>query len=134
MVANNEFPISYRLSGILALEYAESGGDELELDEVNLFFNEVNQIITLKPLPDTDEVEIVHQTSLPIGLVNTPTWGKSFMGQTLQAVWVCQNQQGYQDMVIFAFDLLHPSLTFLAEGSVLKLLRHEVVKRAYIHF
>lgn len=45
------------------------------------------------------------------------------IGQTLPKlmnVWVCENQQGYQDQVIFAFDSLHPCITFMTEGSVIK--------------
>lgn len=44
-------------------------------------------------------------------------------------VWVCENDQGYRDQVIFAFEYLHPSIAFVAEGSVLKAFRYEQIKR-----
>ncbi len=45
-------------------------------------------------------------------------------------VWVCSNSQGYQDQVIFAFEHLHPSLAFVAEGSTLKVFGFQQVVRA----
>jgi hypothetical protein len=42
-------------------------------------------------------------------------------------VWVCENQQGYQDQVILAFEQLHPTIAFIAEGSVLKVFRYQQI-------
>ena len=44
-------------------------------------------------------------------------------------VWVCENQQGYQDQVIFAFEQLHPTIAFIAEGSVIKVFRYQQITR-----
>jgi len=125
-----EFPLSYSLSSISVIESLEYGGDECQLDEVNLYFNEVNQVVTLKPIADTDEVEISHQTLLNLPLmIETPSWAQCLVGKKLDMVWVCHNQQGYQDLVILAFEYLHPNIGFLAEGSVLKVVQSQMVKR-----
>ncbi|MDM8519441.1 DUF6334 family protein [Anaerolineales bacterium HSG6] len=131
MVENNEeFPMGYYLSGVSIIEYTESGGDDLELDEINLLFNEVQHMVTLKPISATDEVEIIHQAiPTPAPMMNTPDWMQPFVGKMLDMVWVCDNQQGYQDLVIFAFQYLQPNIGFLAEGSVLKVVQHEMVQR-----
>ncbi|NET60797.1 MAG: hypothetical protein F6K47_33080 [Symploca sp. SIO2E6] len=46
-------------------------------------------------------------------------WCQSFLGKQLMTVWVCENDQGYRYQVILAFEYLHPSLIFVAEGSVI---------------
>jgi hypothetical protein len=135
MVGNNneEFPRGYYLTGVSVVEYTESGGLDLELDEVHLLFDQIQRMVTLKPISATDEVEIIHQpTPNPPPTINTPDWMQPFVGKKLGAVWVCDNQQGYQDLVIFAFQYLQPNIGFLAEGSVLKVVRHEMVKRTWV--
>lgn len=130
MTANSDFPISYRLTGVAVVENKVFGGNELQLDEVQLLFDEVQTIITVRPLPDTDEVELTQQlVTSPRPAMNTPVWCRPFVGQPLQAVWICTNQQGYQDQVIFGFGLLRPSFTFLAEAAVLLVVGHEVIKK-----
>jgi hypothetical protein len=133
MVENNEFPISYTLTGVSIIEDKLFKGDELELDKVQLFFEEVSTVITLKPLPDTDEIEISQQViNSPFPATTPPDWCRPFIGKQLQAIWVCDNNQGYQDMVIFGFDWLRPSLTFISEASVLVVMCHnEMVKRTW---
>lgn len=49
------------------------------------------------------------------------------LGIKLMSVWMCKNVQGYQDQIIFAFKTLHPTITFLAEGSVIKVFMHQQV-------
>ncbi|WP_217360052.1 DUF6334 family protein [Anabaena sp. UHCC 0253] len=45
------------------------------------------------------------------------------------AVWICENDQGYKDQVILAFESLHPHIAFVAEGSVIKaFLSQQVLK------
>lgn len=77
--------------------------------------------IILRPIAETDEVEIIKEpyTSAP-DKNETPEWSRQFLGQMLQTVWFCKNLQNYQDMVIFAFEFLHPTLAFVAEYSVLR--------------
>ncbi|MDM8519437.1 DUF6334 family protein [Anaerolineales bacterium HSG6] len=130
MAENNEFPISYHLTTVSVIEDKLFGGKELELDKVQLFFEEVNTVITLKPLPDTDEIEISQQIiSQPFLTEPVPSWCQPFIGQQLQALWVCDNNQDYQDMVVFGFGWLRPSLTFVCEASVLLVLTHNVMNR-----
>ncbi|MDM8519438.1 DUF6334 family protein [Anaerolineales bacterium HSG6] len=129
MVVSDEFPISYNLTGISVVENKIFGGKNLLLEEVNLFFAEVNKVIKLRPLGDTDEIEITQQTVTNVS-TGAPYWGETFIGKQLQAIWVCDNNQGYQDMVIFGFDWLRPSLTFISEVSMLVVMGHnETVKR-----
>ncbi|MGK7904420.1 MAG: DUF6334 family protein [Hormoscilla sp.] len=114
----DEFPIGETLTEVSIVEYKEFGGDELCLDKVQLIFPD--RTVILQPLADTDEIEIILKSTTLTSLTNHPTWCSSLLGKKLQTVWVCENDQGYQDQIIFAFDRLHPSIAFIAEGSVLK--------------
>ncbi|GAP97914.1 hypothetical protein NIES2104_44670 [Leptolyngbya sp. NIES-2104] len=55
---------------------------------------------------------------------------ESIIGKKLQTVWQCENAQGYQDQIIFAFGQLQPSVTFLAEGSVLKVFQSQSLTKS----
>lgn len=123
-MAINEFPIGQTLTGISIVEDKEFAGDELCLDRVELHFQDTT--ITLLPLIDTDEIEITEE-KYHAPTINTPSWGKSFINQNLMAVWVCENDQGYQDQVIFAFESLHPSFAFFAEGSAIKVFTYQQI-------
>jgi hypothetical protein len=46
-------------------------------------------------------------------------------------VWVCDNDQGYQDQIVFAFGYLRPSLAFVSEGSVIKVFNYEQIYRVF---
>lgn len=139
------FPIGCPLIGLTAIEDQEFGGDELCLNEVRLIFQDT--AVILQPLADTDEIEIglepTSTTDMDVSLSvpsasqqapqpfmeNTQNWGDSFIGKKLQTVWVCENDQGYCDQVIFAFEQLHPSIAFVAEGSVLKAFRSQQINK-----
>lgn len=125
----DEFPIGYVLQGVTIVEYEEFGDKELHLDEIQLIFEKSNTAITLRPLADTDEVELTQEAISDTNLIITPEWCKDMVGQKLQTIWVCNNSQGYQDQVIFAFGYLHPSLSFVSEGSVLKVFRLRQVRK-----
>ncbi|NET60836.1 MAG: hypothetical protein F6K47_33290 [Symploca sp. SIO2E6] len=126
-MVKNEFPIGQILTGVSIFEYQEFGGNELCLDQVKLFFD--NQVVTLLPIVDTDEIEIINETTTAVPMAATPSWCQSFLGKELMTVWVCENNQGYRDQVILAFEYLHPSLIFVAEGSVIKVFCTEQVDR-----
>jgi hypothetical protein len=138
-MVENELPIGSILKEVSIVEDQEFGGDELCLDRVQLIFPDATVI--LQPLADTDEIEIslssassvMNQTLSPPGsaLINSPTWCSSLLGKKLQMVWVCENHQRYRDQVIFAFEQLHPSISFLAEGSVLKVFRYQQITQAF---
>ncbi|AFZ23254.1 hypothetical protein Cylst_0930 [Cylindrospermum stagnale PCC 7417] len=123
-MAINEFPIGQALTGISIVEDKEFTGDELCLDRVELHFQDTT--IILLPLSDTDEIEITEE-KYHTPTSTTPSWGKSLINQNLMAVWVCENNQGYQDQVIFAFESLHPSFAFFAEGSAIKVFACEQI-------
>lgn len=124
----DEFPIGHTLKAVSIVEYTEFGGNELCVDRVQLFFPD--RTVTLLPIADTDEIEIKQETATASLPADTPSWCKSFLGKKLMTVWVCDNDQGYRDQVIFAFEYLRPSLAFVAEGSVLKAFRYEQIYRA----
>lgn len=123
----DEFLIGQPLTGVSIIEDKEFPGNELCLDQIQLVFDDI--IVTLLPITDTDEIEIIHKISHRAAPKNTPSWCRSFLGKKLMTVWVCENDQGYQDQVIFAFEYLRPSLAFVAEGSVLKLFRYQPIYR-----
>ncbi|MFN6570109.1 DUF6334 family protein [Dendronalium sp. ChiSLP03b] len=116
-MVENEFPIGQTLTAVSIVEEEEFAGNELCLDEVKFFFQDTT--VTLLPLTDTDEIEIIKESS-DISSRDTPSWCNLFIGEKLMNVWVYENDQGYLDQVIFAFDSLHPSIAFVAEGSVIK--------------
>jgi hypothetical protein len=127
-MVENELPIGSILKEVSILEDQEFGGDELCIDRIELIFQDA--AVILQPLADTDEIEIVISSapsSLSSTLISSPTWYSSLLSKKLQMVWVCENHQGYRDQVIFAFEQLHPSIAFVAEGSVLKVFRYQQV-------
>lgn len=156
-MVEDEFPIGCSLQRVLIVENQEFGGDELCLDKILLFFP--GQVIELEPLADTDEIAIIpvneHDTvgwhfflektplryDQPLGSATTqkilnslskaytPIWCSSFIGKKLQTVWKCTNAQGYFDKIDFAFERLHPSISLIAEGSVLKVFRYEQINK-----
>lgn len=124
-----DFPIGEILIGVSVLENTDFQVDEIRLDQVKLFFQ--NTAITLRSLPDTDEVEITQEpVDSFIKSDNTPSWCKQFLGKMLQTAWICENAQNYQDQVILAFEFMTPTLAFLAEGSALNVLRFEKIRKA----
>lgn len=129
-MAENNLPIGSILKKVSIIEEQEFGGDELCLDRIQLIFQ--SSAIILQPLVDTDEIEII-SSSVPsspdLNLINSPTWCSFLLGKKLQMVWVCENNQGYQDQIIFAFEQLHPTIAFIAEGSVLKVFRYQQISR-----
>lgn len=123
------FPIGQILTGIDVIEDEDFGGNEYYLEKVTLFFE--NQIIILSPIYDTDEIEIIIKDYQNHGeKINTPFWGQSFVNKKLMTVWVCDNDQGYQDQVIFALGYLKPSLAFVSEGSAIKVFKYEQICQA----
>ena len=119
----SEIPLNQPLRKIQQIEDTDFDTDELCLDRLDLIFPTF-QLVVL-PVVETDEIEILlqsHQfTELDsISGQQPPPWAADLLNQTLQMIWVCENQQGYTDQLILAFDTLQPTLGILAEGSVLK--------------
>lgn len=131
----NEYPIGQELTAVSVTEDKEFKSDELCFDKVHFIFKDTAIILT--PIIDTDEIEISQESNISFSVVNTPVWCKHFLGKKLMTLWVCENDQGYRDQVIFAFDNLRPSISFVAEGSAIKAFRQEpvrVVDTANVHF
>ena len=124
----NKLPIGSILKEVSIVEDKEFNSDELCLDRIQLIFQA--GVVILQPLVDTDEIEII-SSSIPSSsdstLINSPTWCSSLLGKKLQMAWFCENHQGYQDQIIFAFEQLHPTIAFIAEGSVLKVFRYQQI-------
>ncbi|NJL83729.1 MAG: hypothetical protein HC890_13810 [Chloroflexaceae bacterium] len=143
--------IGTRLTVVNLIEDRDLSTDELCLTEAVLIFEE-RELVILTPLPETDEIEISinppHDSNtfgngsfckLGSELVKAKflnneqsQWYRQFYGHKLQAVWVSENNQGYQDLITFAFGQLHPSFSLIAEGSVLKVFVHQQVRRRHI--
>lgn len=90
-----EFPIGQTLRAVSIVEYQEDSGDRLCLDKVKLFFQDT--AITLLPIADTDEIEIIPETTTTAIVADTPSWCQPFLDKKLMTVWVCDNDQGYRD-------------------------------------
>jgi hypothetical protein len=124
----NKLPIGSILKEVSIVEDQEFKSNELCLDRIQLIFQA--GVVILQPLVDTDEIEIISY-SVPSSpdstLINSPNWCSSLLGKKLQMAWVCENHQGYQDQIIFAFEQLHPTIAFIAEGSVLKVFRYQQI-------
>jgi Family of unknown function (DUF6334) len=123
----NELPIGSPLINIVAIQDQTFTGDELCLDQVQFIFQ--NQTLTLKPIAETDEIELLQTPTLQLTTTVSPDWGRSFLGKKLQTLWKCENAQGYQDQIILAFEHLQPSLAFLSEGSVLKVFQNQPIQK-----
>ena len=126
---NDKFPIGQTLTGIAVIEDKDFGGNELCLEQVKLFFQE--QTIILVPIFNTDEIQIIKENKVDNCEINTPSWCQSFLNKKLMTVWVCDNDQGYQDQIIFAFGYLRPSIAFVSEGSVIKVFKYEQIHHAF---
>ncbi|TAF07183.1 MAG: hypothetical protein EAZ77_10635 [Nostocales cyanobacterium] len=133
-MAINEFPIGETLLGVSTIADQEFGGDELCLDEVKLYFEDPEHkitLVTLSPIVDTDEIEVTIEKTTNLhaadSVGNNQLSYSLPLGTKLMNVWVCENNQGYQDQVIFAFASLHPKITFMAEGSVIKVFMNEQI-------
>jgi len=142
----NEFPIGQTLLGVSTQEDQEFDGDELCLDQVKLYFEDTEHKITwitLSPIVDTDEinVKIEKNPKKPTkknphppfhadgNISNNQLLSSLVLGTKLMAVWICENDQGYKDQVILAFESLHPRMAFVAEGSVIKaFLNQQILK------
>lgn len=124
----NKLPIGSILKEVSIVEDQEFKSNELCLDRIQLIFQA--GVVILQPLVDTDEIEII-SSSIPSSsdstLINSPNWCSSLLGKKLQMAWVCENHQGYQDQIIFAFEQLHPTIAFIAEGSVIKVFRYQQI-------
>jgi Family of unknown function (DUF6334) len=122
----SELPIGQILRVVSVVEN-EFSQNEIGLDYIEFVFD--HQKIVLRPLPETDEVEVTSQPVQDRYGSEAPSWCQSFLGKKLQTVWVCNNSQGYQDQVIFAFDQLRPSIAFIAECSCLIAFQYEQVRK-----
>lgn len=127
------FPIGSILKYVLVEEDKESGGKELYLDRVQFVFD--NSSIILTPIADTDEIDI--QVFAGQQLKDVPYSYKQedkdvylhyLIGKKLQSIWVCENNQEYQDQVIFAFDSMLPTIAFVVEGSVINVFSYEQMR------
>lgn len=127
-MVENDFPIGAPLLNIFAIEDQTMTSLELCLDQVEFIFE--TQTLTVRAVAETDEIELIQTVMAPAREIVPPEWGRSLIGKKLQTFWQCENAQGYQDQIIFAFGTLQPSVTFLAEGSVLKVFQSRSLSKA----
>ncbi len=121
----NDFPIGQKLNAITVIEEQDFNNNELCLDKIQLFFEDI--MLTLSPIIDTDEIEIISEYHHNNYELNAPDWCQKFLGKKLMNIWICENNQEYQDQIILAFENLHPSISFISEGSVIKVFTYQQV-------
>lgn len=141
MVENNfDSIIGCTLKNIVIIEDRELDLDEVALDSVGFYFDNYN-VIELNPVVDTDEINIKFISiqdrnkndsitlSSVIGEAQKQhySWSAELIDKKIQAIWLCTNHQGYQDQIIFAFDYFSPSISFVAEDSVLKVFQYRPI-------
>lgn len=141
MVENNfDDIIGCTLKNIVIIEDRELELDEVALDSISFYFDNYNAI-ELKPDADTDEIIIKiisiqdknknNHIALSSTIEEAPkqycNWIAELIDKRIQAVWLGTNHQGYQDQIIFAFDYFSPSISFVAEDSVLKVFQYQPV-------
>ena len=121
-----ELPIGELLNGVSIIENTNHDSAEISLTQVKLYFQK--KAIILQVVTETDEIDIVVEPLDDSYRVNnTPKWCTEYINKMLQSVWICENNQKYQDQVIFAFEYITPSLSFVAEGSAMSVLKLEKV-------
>ena len=145
MVENNfDNIIGCTLKNIVITEDKELKLDEVALDSISFYFDNYNAI-ELNPIIDTDEIELKIISIKNINRDNSIAfssdieevqkqhynWIAELIDKKIQAVWLCTNHQGYQDQIIFAFDYFSPSISFVAEDSILKVFQYQPI---YSHF
>jgi len=126
-MVENDLPIGSPLINVLAIEDTLFTQEELCFDQVQFIFE--SQTLVVKAITDTDEIELIQAPTVHACDTPAPEWARSLVGKKLQTLWTCENAQGYQDQIILAFGQLHPSLTLLAEGSVLKIFQTRSLQR-----
>lgn len=140
MANNFDDLIGCTLKDVTFTEDKELELDEIALDSINFYFD--RKCINLKSLPETDEIEVniesldnkSESSYIAVSIFDSlaeqsllPYWIHNLIDKKIQAIWLCKNNQGYQDQVIFAFDYLTPSISFVAEDSVLKVFQYQPV-------
>lgn len=141
MVENNfDDIIGCTLKNIVITEERELELDEVALDSIGFYFDNYN-IIELNPVVDTDEIDIKFisiqgrnkNDSIPLSSAigeaqkQHYSWSAELIDKKIQAIWLCTNHQSYQDQIIFAFDYFSPSISLVAEDSVLKVFQYQPI-------
>ncbi len=130
-MVENDLPIGAPLLSILAIADSTFTQPELCFDQLQFIF--ATQTLILSAIADTDEIKLSQTVTVQGGDqggdVPSPDWARSLLGQKLQTLWTCENAQGYQDQIVLAFGQLHPSVTILAEGSVLKVFQNQPLQK-----
>ncbi|MDB5033810.1 MAG: hypothetical protein JWQ98_1051 [Chlorobi bacterium] len=122
-----DFPFGDKLVAIEGKIDKRSTSD-MCFDEITVVFEE--KTIVLLPLPDTDEINIeVVPTIKSSKRRKRHQLFPILSGKALLGVWICNNDQGYQDLMVLAFEYLQPNIGVLAEGSVLKVLQMDVLQK-----
>jgi hypothetical protein len=138
-MVENELPIGSILKEVSIVEDQEFGSAELCLDRVQLIFQDT--AVILQPLADTDEIEII-SSSVPSltnqapsspdsTLITSPTWYSSLLVKSFRWYGSVKLSRVSRSNC-FAFEQFHPSIAFIAEGSVLKVFRYQQITHAKV--
>ncbi|MDB5032787.1 MAG: hypothetical protein JWQ98_28 [Chlorobi bacterium] len=99
----------------------------IDFDEIVLFFEE--STVILRPISETDEISIgigpgsrVDRRRRRVQLF------PDLIGKQLNFSWISANNQGYQDLIVMAFDGTTPNFGVLCVGSMLQILNIDLLR------
>lgn len=92
---------------------------KLIVDKVLIYLE--TKVLVIKPLTETDEIEILIKDSVARESSWVDILGE-FVNSKLSYTWQCFNTNNYFDVFMLAFGSLRPSMAVLSEGSALNIL------------
>jgi hypothetical protein len=92
---------------------------KLIADKVLIYLD--TKVLVIKPLTETDEIEILIKDSVARESSWVDILGE-FVNSKLSYTWQCFNTNNYFDVFMLAFGSLRPSMAVLSEGSALNIL------------
>jgi hypothetical protein len=82
--------------------------------------------LAIRPIVDTDEIELTICDDKSLQYSNGNLFDH-LRGKSVKMIWRGTNQNGYFDLLTLGFHHLHPDITILSEGSVLKIFELQMV-------
>lgn len=114
--------IGEKLRKVYALPYPYPVGESFRTVAMHIG----DHLFRISAITETDEIGIEllpDNAANDLKALDSDSWLNRMIGLQLQSVWICDNEQGYRDLVVLAFEHLMPNVAFVSEGSALKLLQ-----------
>lgn len=86
-----------------------------------------DQVISIKPIVDTDEIKILVKNKTRKNLTNAIIY-QAFNNRELMEIWRCRNDQGYFDQVVVGIDDIWPTFSIVCELGLLGIFVCEPLK------